>query len=127
MVLISDNGEEQEIYREDGMLTEPTFYLKNGGENENLIFLNDVSIKSRNYVRLEMSVGRVWVKYRTSDTSPLVSWDSKNFNRNIILTTFSQLTLKPSETITVSANFELGGRVGTKEGEFYPYAYMIKE
>ncbi|MGM0608513.1 MAG: hypothetical protein ACQESP_08845 [Candidatus Muiribacteriota bacterium] len=127
ITLIGENGEESNIYQEDGLISEPTFFLRDDYENTNTNFLNDATVKAVNYVRMEMSVGRVWTRYQTDEDSEIASWDAQSYNRNIILNSFSPVKVKPGETVNISANFDIGGRVGMQEGEFYPFAYITKE
>jgi hypothetical protein len=124
--LIDSDGESVTLY-ESTDLTEPTFYLREDYMFEDRTFLSDVVVKAKTYVKAEIYLDRVWVKYKTSATSDEVSWDAMNFNKTIVANALEPITIRPGENVNINLKFFISGRVGQTQGEFYPYVFIDRE
>lgn len=128
--LISEEGETVALYSADQMPTEPTFYLRDDYQTQNSIFVSDVAVKAYNYVKMEIMVDRVYTVYKNSELGAEISWDNKSYSKTIILNALSPIQVTPNGSISLEAMFDISGRVGLDEnnnGEFYPYAYLLKK
>ena len=91
--------------------------------------MNDITIPSGVYAKMEVYVQRVWTVYRTTELGAEISWDDKSYNKTIILNSFSEIDIKAGTVVDVNARFDISGRVGIDgngNGQFYPYAFLTK-
>jgi len=127
IALTRTDGDKTTLFFSEELQPEPTFYLRENYKNENILFLNDITIPSGIYAQMEIHVQRVWTVYRNTELGAEISWDDKSYNKTIILNSFSAIDIKAGTSVNVNAKFDIGGRIGTDgngNGQFYPYAFL---
>lgn len=128
--LVRTDGEKSTVFTMDELQSEPTFYLREDYQNENVLFLSDITVKSGVYAKMEIFVQRVWTVYRATELGAEISWDNKSYNQTIVLNSFAPIEVTAGVATDVTARFDISGRVGVDgngNGQFYPYAFLANK